>query len=391
MSNITAGQSSLSHTICRAFGVEIDSEPFLILYSQSVSYITKGISAFQFQHTIKPYCKGTGFSAKDFRLKLHESRYLCLNLKLFLLRIALHKSVSLDMVKELAAELQVKVVDAKRLLQVWQQHPIFRKRLKAEARALPKDMTYLLTEKGLNLFFSEIYGDVYKYIKFLAYKKLRFIAKSSNIELTDLHNDLLSKVVQAFYALVPIEKTPAHVINYLKRVAHNHAMNIIKTETSLKRGRLVNTGGDTHNSRSFSLLMVSENQMTPTGDGGESSYDEVHGGTSNNLEKFELEFSVSEILSKLQQSSKKYRFLKILMGHEDTEFTVWLQTRKYAGRNEDNVDVQMKLSATEFNKLLSEFLNVAESKVNLFISRLRKDLALPSVAKAASTKSKIGA
>lgn len=379
MNTIVTGQSSLAHTIVRAFGVELDSEEFLIIYSQSISYLTKGISAFQFQYIIKPYCRGTGYSAKAFRLKLHESRYLCLNLKLFLLRMARLKSVTLDVVKELATELSIKVIDAKRMLQVWKQHPIFRRRMKAEARAIPRDQTYMLTEKGLNLFFSEIYGDVYKYIKFLAYKKLRFIAKSSNVELTDLHNDLLSKVVQAFYALVPIEKTQAHVINYLKRVAHNHAMNIIKTETSLKRGRLVNVGLDKDNARVFSLLMVSENQMALPEDGSDSSYDEIHGGTSNNLDKFELEFSVSEILNKLQVRSKKYRFLQILMGHEDAEFTAWLQVRKVAGKNEDNVDVQMKLSTADFNKLLSEFLNVAEAKVNSFISRLRRDLALPSV------------
>lgn len=388
MNTIISSHSSLAHMICRSFGVEVDSEDFLVLYSQSISYLTKGISAFQFQYIIKPYCKGTGYSAKTFRLKLHESRYLCLNLKLFLLRIARLKSVTISLVKELASELHIKVIDAKRMLQVWQQHPIFRKRMKAESRSIPKDQLYLLTEKGLNLFFSEVYADVYRYIRFLTYRKLRFIAKSSNVELTDLHNDLLSKVVQAFYALVPIEKTTAHVINYLKRVAHNHAMNIIKTETSLKRGRLVNVGTDKDNARVFSLLMVSENQMALPADGDTSSYDEIHGGTSNNLEKFELEFSVSEILSKLQQRSKKYRFLQILMGHEDTEFTAWLQVRKIATKSEDNVDVQMKLSAADFNKLLSEFLNVTESKVNSFISKLRRDLALPT---GAVRQAKVGA
>jgi hypothetical protein len=337
------------------------------------------MKAFRYQDEIKVFCKGTGMSAKQFRLKLHESRYLSLSLKLFLFRIARYRSVTLEMVKELCAELKIKVIDAKRMLQVWNQHPLFRKRMKAEAKAVHKSQTYLLTESGLNLFFNEIYPDVYKKIKFLAYKKLRFIAKSSNVELRDLENELLSKVVQAYYMMVPITKTELHVINYLKRVAHNHAMNIIKAETSLKKGRLVSVGTDKEQNRVFSLLMVSENQMALPVDGSDASYDEVHGDTSNNLEKFELEFSVSEILSRLQQTSKKYRFLKLLMGHEDSEFTTWLQARKIATRSEDNVDVQLKLTTTEFNKLLSQFLNVAEDKVNAFILKLRRDLALPSI------------
>jgi DNA-directed RNA polymerase specialized sigma24 family protein len=211
----------------------------------------------------------------------------------------------------------------------------------------------------------------------LTYKKLRFIAKSSNLELADLHNDLLGKVLSSFYSLVPIVLPDAHVVNYLKRVAHNHAINMIMRETTQKRGRLVNGGLDHENNRTFTLLVESENQMRLGLDGEQTAYDDRYTGDETIL-NFELKFSVSEILNRLNSRGKKYRLLTILMGHEDTEFTQWLRARSKCGSDIDNVDIQNKLSATEYNKLVSEFLHVSEDRVNVFLFGLRKDLALDS-------------
>ena len=372
---------SLTNTICDAFGVEKDGEEFSTIFSQTISYLTKGISAFKFQAMLKPFCKGCGFSAKDFRLRLHESRYVSLNLKLFMFRLGRLKSVTLDIAKALTKELEVKIKDAKRMLQVWEQHSKMRKRIKTEARKIPKDRLHLLTIEGINAFFRDVvYKPLLKYIQWFVYKKLRFVVKSNNDQFEDFHNDVLAKVVQAFYMAIPIvDRTDLHVVNGLKQTVHNHVINIIKSETSQKRGRLVPIGVDAAGNPINQLMVMAENQMPTDGDSatGDLAYHEIHGGTGNNLDRFELEFSITEILSKLRQSSKKHRFLQLLMGHEDAEFTAWLQDRKIAARSEDNVAVQMKTSAHEFNRLLGEFLNVEESKLRAFLARLRTDLALP--------------
>lgn len=378
MKTLISAERSLAHTICRAFDAELDGEDFSTIFSQTISYLTKGITAFKFQAAMKVFCKGTGFSAKDFRLKLHESRYMSLNLKLFMLRLGRYKSINLDIVKELARELEIRVIDAKRMVQVWEQHPGLRKRIKTEARSIPEHRLPLLTIEGINEFFrTVVYKPVLKYIKWEVYKKLTFISRSNNEEYRDFHNDVLAKVVQAFYSMVPIvDKSDAHVINGLKQTVHNHVINIIKSETSQKKGRLIPIGVDSLGRPINMLVVTSQNQMAPV-EGQDDSYDEVHGGTGNNLDRFELEFSISEILGKLRERSKKHRFVQILMGHDDPEFTAWLQEKKVAARNEDNVDVQMKMSTEDFNKLLGEFLHVEEHKLAAFISRLRKDLALP--------------
>lgn len=376
--HITA-KRSLARTICATFGVEIDGEDFSVIFSQTLSYITKGITAFKYQKILKPFCKGLGFSAKDFRLHLHESRYMILNLKLFMLRIGRPKSINLPMVKELAAELEIRVADAKRMLQVWEQHPAMRKRIKTEARRIPKHRLELLTLKGVaNYFGNVVHRDILKYIRFFTFKKLKFIVDSQNEEFTDYHNEVLSKVVQAFYMMMPVvEKTDLHVVNGLKQTVHNHVINIIKAETSQKKGRLVPVGVDANGKPINRLVVLAENQMAVAEGQEDMTYDEMHGGTGNNMDRFELEFSISEILGKLRENSKKHRFLQILMGHEDLEFTLWLQARKIATRGEDNHDVQMKTSTQDFNRMLGEFLNVEERKLEAFINRLRTQLALP--------------
>lgn len=371
---------SLTKTICDAFGIEKDGEEFSIVFSQTISYLTKGINAFQYQNVLKPFCKGHPFSAKDFRLRLHESRYVSLNLKLFMFRLGRLKSVTLAVAKQIMKELEIKGKDAKRMLQVWDQHAAMRKRIKARAREIPKERLHLLTIEGINHFFSDVvYKPLLRYIQWFVYKKLRFVVDSNNDQFEDFHNDVLAKVVQAFYTALPVvDRTDLHVVNGLKQTVHNHVINIIKSETSQKRGRLVPIGTDAAGNPINRLVVMAENQMPTNGEeDSNSNYHDVHGGTGNNLDRFELEFSITEILSKLRETSKKHRFLKLLMGHDDPEFTAWLQERKIASRSEDNVAVQMKTSAHDFNRLLGEFLNVEEHKLQAFLKRLRSDLALP--------------
>lgn len=374
-----AAERSLAKTICKMFGVELDGVDFSVIFSQTLSYITKGITAFKYQKVLKPYCKGLSFSAKDFRLSLHESRYMILNLKLFTLRLGRHKSLTLPLIKEITENLQVRITDAKRIVQVWEQHSGFRKRIKTEARSIPQHRLELLTLEGVGQYFGNvIYNDVMRYIRFMVYKKLRFVVSSNNDEFTDYQNDVLAKVVQAFYTMIPVvDKTDLHVLNGLKQTVHNHIINIIKSETSQKRGRLIPVGVDAQGRVINKLMVESENQMAIVEGQEDSSYDELHGGTGNNMDRFELEFSISEILGKLAVTSKKHRFLQILMGQEDAEFTAWLQVRKIATRSEDNVDVQMKTSTEDFNRMLGEFLNVEERKLAAFINSLRNQLALP--------------
>lgn len=374
---MAAPKSSLAGIICTSFHVELDSEDFYVLFGQSLSYITKGITAFEFQHFIKPYCTKGELSAKLFRLKLHKTKYLSLDVKMFLLRLSQVKTVDLKLIKALQSEFSLFVTDAKRIYEVWKTQSKFRARLKRVAKSLPKSEAHLLTHSGLTALFERLYPKIMRYIKYITYKKLDFLVRSTNQTPADFHGELLEKVVQAFYGQIPIMKDEAYLVNYLNRAAHNHMVNIIKSETTLKRGRLVRAGVDRNGLPRYELLCTAENQRTTISSDFEQTGDYSDVDTGNDMNYFELQFSISEIMGKLEQRSKKHRMMMILMGQDDKEFTDWLRTSKLASRVEDNADVQARVSVTEFNKFVSAFLHVSETKTNVFLLKLRKQLALP--------------
>jgi len=221
-----------------------------------------------------------------------------------------------------------------------------------------------LHEKEIDEGFHLVYEQVIKYVKAITYRKLRFIAKSTNVELSDIHSELLFKVVQSYYKMYPTDKPFNHVVNYLCRVVHNHAMNFISSSTSLKRGRLVNLGLGTKEDI-FALTVVSENQLnTNVCDGEEIGYDQMAG--TNPILQFELEFSVSQLLDKYKSKTKKYRMLTLLMGTPDNQFVEWLRARKHLKAQESNTDLQIR-EPDRYRELVISFLGVSRKGANVFL------------------------
>jgi hypothetical protein len=348
--------------------VEPDSEAFVYTYAESILYLVGSSSAFEYQEYIKPYC--SEYSAKLFRLSIQDQRYANLDLKLFSLRLARMKSPTKEDAFSLGALLGITRNDTFMVYTLFSENGWFRRALCQAGRKVGRN-NVLLDPKEIDTLFTRIYPSILKYIKFISYKKLRFIVKSDNITFEDMHSDLSTKVLQSFYSLIPAQATELHIINYLKRAVHNHAINIIKSHTSQKRGRLVNVGSDKNNENQFSLLCVSQNQVH-TGVDEDGNPVDILNVANDAHTKFELEFSVSEVLNSVKHRKKKYRFISLLMGKEDAEFTDWLKQEELCKPSEDNVDVQARCSANEFNGYVAEFLKVTPGKVETFLGSLRE-------------------
>jgi DNA-directed RNA polymerase specialized sigma24 family protein len=248
----------------------------------------------------------------------------------------------------------------------------FARALKAKSKPLKWDY---LDPACIDLDFKNVYAAVHKYTKSLVWRKLRFVAKSSNLELADLDGDVMTKVVQSYYALVPTKQPLAYIQNYLKRAAHNHVINIIKSETTHKRGRLVNVGLDKNNNRQFSLLTVSQNQASLKLDADGQPVVPDAEDESNSIATFEVRFSIDELLASIRVGSKKHRFLLIMLGTEDKEFSAWLKKYGHCSAHEDNCDVQDRTTVKEFNILLAKYLNVDVIRIENFLTKVRQQLA----------------
>lgn len=363
-------KGSLCKLIVSRFGFDPSGDDFYTVFAHTLSYLTRGIDYAEFQSRLKPFCHDEDFSAKDFRLVLHETQYMSLALRLFVLRMGKTRTSKQEDAKAFASEYGLFNCDARRIFRFWKEQPRFRARIKKEAKAYTVDAHLNLDVLTHSL--NHVMVPVTKYIKHYTYKKLRFICKSQNMDLADLHAELKIKVMGAYYKMMPSTMEEAHVVNYLKRSVHNSGINIISANTSLKAGRLVNNDPTNKSADSFSLLVVSENQMRLSPNGEAISYEELAG--HDPIEQVEAEHSVSKIISTVKPGGKKYKFLAILMGADDSEFTHWLQRNRYANARETNSDLQARECPVKFNILLGRFLRVTELQVTRFLGRLREYL-----------------
>jgi len=361
---------SLCGLIKSDFGFDTKSDEFYTVFAHTLSYLTRGIGYAEYQNRLKPFCHDKDFSAKDFRLRLHRTEYLGLCLKLYVFRLGKVRRVTKDQAKSYAAEYGIFNCDAARIFRFWSEQSRFRSRIKKHVRPFQSDIH--LNLGILKLAMNEILKPVNKKIKAFAYKKLRFICKSKNDELRDLHAELQIKAVNAYHKVMPCTMEPAHVVNYIKRAVHNAGVNIIGLNTSQKAGRLVNNDPTGEKRDSFSLLVVSENQMRITAESDPVSYEELAG--HNPIERFEIEHSVGQLVSSVKTGSKKHRFLTILMGADDMEFTEWLHSNRYATAKETNSDLQERIEPSRFNILVGRFLRVDPDKVNNFFAKLKSKL-----------------
>jgi hypothetical protein len=367
---------SLTYRLSKYLQVKVDSDEFELVFAAYISHITKGISAFQFQKKISPYVPNTT-SAKAFRLKLARNKYNFFTLKLFIFQLPKIRKNDLEAVKALAESLGVKDKDSSRIYTLWLISPNLRRRVKTIVKEFSKQTDYSI--EGLEShFFENIFPIVYKKIKSVTYYKLRFIAKSSNLDLTDLENELTFKALQTYYTEVPTTKSIEHIINYIKRAVHNHAMNMINSAVSKKRGRLICVGFDKNNERVFSQLVMSENQFKATSvitpNSNLLNFFEYLEETEDPTNDLDNEICVTTILNKYKLDEKKYRLLSILMGNIDLKFTKWLIARNYCTNLEDNRDVQDRINMNEFRKIVGIYFKLGIDEVNVFLMKLGKSI-----------------
>lgn len=333
------------------------------VFSESLLYLVGVTGAFEFQRLVKPYC--ISVSAKKFRLRLRADNYTNLRLKLFVLSMFLEGGS----LKARAKVYDVAKQDALLIRSLVDENVWFRKLVKAY---VAKHTFHAddLRLPNIERRFNQVYDAVLKYVKYITYHKLRFLVKVSNSDYSDYHSELMAKIVQAFHAVVPTNMSDLHLQNYLKRIVHNHAINMIKSETSQKCGRMVSSM-DEAGHRQFTVLCVSQNQAALDSNGDLMDVD----GRDDSSEQFELRFSITEVLDRVGASSSEYRFLTLLLGFEDVEFTKWLRLRGVCTSSTDNVDVQNTTTPQHYTQLVSDFLRFSKESTAEFLSTIRLQMA----------------
>lgn len=358
--------SSLYRIIRRFSNAEKYSDSFHEIYVHSVRYLCGCITAFDYQRILKTM--PITVSAKRFRLEIQRHSNLTLNLKLLMLKMVTVRGLSRETFDAHATDVEAK--DRTVCFAILKGLSWVKAELRARLDGIKSDNP-TANRDGVMRIFHDAYSSVMRYVKGLVYAKMRFIVKSENLEFQDLHNEVMSKVYTSLVSLVPTTECFEYIVNYMKRSAHNHVINMIKAATTQKRGRLVNVGKDKHDQHQFSMLCSSFSQLNIVDDEGNSVELE---GEDHSFSSFELKYSINEVVNQLGKRPRKQRFITILMGHDDAEFTKWLKQKSIARESEDHVDVQNRTDPSVFNKYVADFLRLTSSNLDRFLASLKSKL-----------------
>ena len=360
--------------------LEVDSDEFNEVLRLSVLCISKCITAFEFQHSMKAYTKGRSKrlqlpSAKNFRLNLINSRYTSLSLKLFCLRLGKmrKKVLSVDEVKPIAQEYRIKVRDAKRILRLWNTSSSLRSALKSSVVAIPEN-SIQWDESALVELFGQMYLRLRKHAAYFVRKKLRFACMANNLGTEDIVNDLLAHAWSRYMQVVPTDKEPLHLLNSLKLCIVNEINNLCDKYSTMRHGRLKDLGNDKNAQSRSTLIVVSENQLPNFSETGKF-YDSL--GAVDPFARFETSLSIERVLNSKTclGDRRKQTLLKILLGAVDPNFTAWLRDKGYATQQQENDDIQECTSPETFNRLLARYLKVPHDKVVGFLHSVGTSIA----------------
>lgn len=340
-------------------------------YNISMLYCVRYYDAFEFQSHMKTLLTKNSIreSSKMFRCALVDDSYFILNLKLFVAEYCIkgydHK-VDRSEILESIAKYNIDRADFVLLLRMLSN--------KSNERIIKRQFkTYtlesLVTPLEAKNEFGAMYDTVMGYCRNITFRKLTFIVNSNNMTPQDMHLELMYKAVKTYYSMLPTHKEPLHIINYVKRAVHNHAMNIIKKYKFAKRDRLQSTIGS-NGEYSFSMITVSENQMRIANDDDNDigSLCALSGSCIEvGYDLYDIESTIKKILKIYK--NKPRRLLQLIIGDYDADFTNFLKKKRKVTKNTDNTALY-NTNIEEYKDLACNYLNIKRTTCDRFLKHV---------------------
>ncbi len=222
--------------------------------------------------------------------------------------------------------------------------------------------------------------DLDLYCKKFVLKSLRFVVQQNSMTIQDMVNELMSYGIYAIFRAYPEVRNDLHMLNIAKQAAHNRGENIIKEAAAQSRSRLTRNDDGT-----FSARVISLHSKSLTTDYGAAALSPVTNGmmvcsslmvgldgTSVENERADDVNRLRDLRSTVQQidenctSAKGRKFLELLMGVYDPDFSKFLQ--------QDNDEVFDKISRQEYAEKVRTYLGVSVDKARTFVRGLKAEL-----------------
>lgn len=231
---------------------------------------------------------------------------------------------------------------------------------KKQYRALhPEELQRLVTEVICT-------DDYEKYVSKYVYRKMSFLIKSFGYTAEDLINDLKRSSMYAVLRTYPAFNDYAHVLRLAKSTAHNIGINIIHQATTAGRQRLTRDNTPLlvplHVTESNGGASVADHDGSLIND----SYLVVgRSGTRTSNDELDTYASLRMLLNSKKLREEQKRFLRLMMGTPDVEFSTWL--------GQPNEDLVEKSYDVYLNSACL-FLSIQIDEARSFLRKLSKYL-----------------
>jgi len=379
-------QHSLYNTI-RKLGDDVE----LLSIAEAILLHVVGVDdAYTCQRKFKDLIERKNFeySAQKFRLVIASTAYININLKFFVLNV-MQRRPTVQRIQKYLDIFDISRNDAVILRSLLQKSE-FKRAMSQAAAKVPENLITEGAYKSVFKTFKTIYPDLMKHIRSKTFTKLRFLTVSSNTEFYDLHMELMCKALQTYIKMVPIQKSELHVANIIRTSLNNHTINMIKSYTTQKRARIINSGvKDGFGQTRFDLVTVSENQLLKAfgvAEGEEIGLDDLRdaGACFDDERARDSELNFQSIIRRYGVTAKRKTLLELLACQEHKRFSRFLRRRAKIDASKDNVDFYDTAGQEAYFDNVCRFLHLCEDKARKFVKEVGYS-AYPEIAKQLET------
>lgn len=327
-----------------------------LLFNYCIQYLFKHISAAKFTTLVRETINDKKFRVIEMRRTLLLSKgYFLKNLKLWLYH---WYKVKPQVTKLVLKTYGVKSMDA-------DLHKMLDDSTKKMLGGLVKkgyaDKTLLEFDDAL--VYIALHKDYVAFVRKFVYRKMRFIFEMHGTDPDDICKELTADGLQAAMFMYPRIESMEHLMNIVKRTAHNSGINYIDKYTTKGRGRLRSGAKANEDSRIVVPLSSPEvKEFLSTDENG------IH-IDGKSYDALTTQLSVSRVTN--QYTGKKKHFIKLISGDYDKEFSDFLKGRKVRYENDEYFG---KVDFDTYMKAALDFLDVPKKSGIKFVNKLRENL-----------------
>lgn len=363
---------TLNSYICEKFGIDEEHPSFRPIYAATVRYVSSGYNSIKNYHdALKAnHDFSVEWTAADFRLEVASIRRYVMNMRFYVLNLCLAK----DTRKALDLYLKYGLTKREAVLawNVLLKNPAMRSKIASVAAARHKDLDLdivSLDELKARMKDTEnMFSTLERGAKRLAARKLRWVAMSHNLPLTDLSSEIMCQTLTIYYQSLPNRFSYEHQLNYLRRGMGSRVDNMNNMYGADKRKRMVSDGKG-----GYMMLCASESQMIRNDAETEASYDSFMSKEEAASQSNDLEKAVSlDRMMNVRKGSKLHALYNTVLGRHTVSFSNFLQRKGLIKKEESSIEFLARRGLKQIVKHLANWLRVDEILVTNSLTKLRE-------------------